>query len=271
MARRIVYHREAILADHPCDAGREEGLAQPRCAEQQQILPPRTEAGSKVPAQVQVPLGVFPWGAGQAATIRGIPVQLEGIKALAADVQHPAQLPDLLLCIVFFQAAAQAVAPIAGITAQGAAGLFRQVILRIAQLGQQLRPAPLQGEILIPDHPDGGQGIRATPQSGGDDLAHGTPDLPLDALQLRTLLIDLLLPLALLLLTALLVLVKAQGGLTQHLSVVCHGVFLLTTSCISPYGSRPSSPPAGRACGCRSGGPPPPCASRFRASGGGSR
>ena len=46
MARRIVYHREAILADHPCDAGREEGLAQPRCAEQQQILPPRTEAVS---------------------------------------------------------------------------------------------------------------------------------------------------------------------------------------------------------------------------------
>ena len=29
MTRRIVYHREAILADHPCDAGREEGLAQP--------------------------------------------------------------------------------------------------------------------------------------------------------------------------------------------------------------------------------------------------
>ena len=56
----------------------------------------------------------------------------------------------------------------------------------------------MQGEILIPDHPDGGQGIRATPQGGGDDLAHGTPDLPLDALQLRTLLIDLLLPLALL-------------------------------------------------------------------------
>ena len=56
--RRVVHHGEAALRHGAGDAGREEGLAQPRRTEQQQILPPRTEAGGKVPAQVQVPLFV---------------------------------------------------------------------------------------------------------------------------------------------------------------------------------------------------------------------
>lgn len=67
MPRRVVHHGEAVLADHPGDAGGQKRLAQARRAEQQQILLPGAEVPGEGLADLQIPLGRLSGGAGQAA------------------------------------------------------------------------------------------------------------------------------------------------------------------------------------------------------------
>ena len=225
MPRRVVHHGEAVLADHPGDAGGQKRLAQARRAEQQQILLPGAEVPGEGLADLQIPLGRLPGGAGQAAPVRGIVVQAEGIKALGADVQHVGQLRDLLPGVVAAQAGAHgAVRQEPGVAAPGAPGLLLQIVGRIAQSRKELPPAALEGQILVPDGVDGGHRVLAPLQSLGDDLAHGAAQAAVDVRQLRLPGKQLLLTLPELPGPALLILVKAGHGPAENFSVVGHGV-----------------------------------------------
>ena len=274
MTRRVIHHGEAVLTDHPGNAGRQKGLAQARVAEQQQVLCTGTEVPGKPAADLQIPLRRLPGRARQTVSVGGVPAQLEGIKALRADIQQVGQLGDLLPGVVAAQTGAHGpVGPEACVAAPGAPGLFLQIVGRIAHSLQKLPPAALEGQILIPDGVDGGNGILPLPQSPGDDLAHGAAQAAVDIRQLRLPAKQTLLPLPELLGPALLVLIKAGHGPTENFTVIGHRVPSFTTSYTFPCGNRfypASGPEARRTFWRRPAGPPPAYASRFRASGGGS-
>lgn len=136
------------------------------------------------PADLQDPGHVLPGRDAQRRIVRiGVPAEGKGLKALAAQIQHPAQLLLLLPGIVFAQAPAHLSAPIPGVPAQGAGGLLLQRILRQSHLGQQAALFLLEAQVLLPEHLHRRQRVGAPAKGGGDDAAHGGAQLPLDLTQ----------------------------------------------------------------------------------------
>ena len=110
----------------------------------------------------------------------GVPVQGKGVKALAPQVQHPAELLLLLLGVVPLQTAADPALAVSGVAAEGAEGRLLQGVLRQAQLPQQRPPLRLQAHILVPQPLHRRKRVRAPPQRAGDDAAHGGAKLALN-------------------------------------------------------------------------------------------
>ena len=227
MLRRVVYHAEAPFADHPGDAGGQEGLAQPRLAHQQQVVAAGGELPGVVLTHVVVALHVLPGGQLPLAPLRAVPVKGEGLKALAAQIQQLRQFLQLGPLIILPQAAAHLTVLIPGVAAQGAGGLLLQIVRRIAHAGQQLGPLALQLQIFVPQHPHRRQRIHAPPQGRGDQLGHGGAQLLLDLPQLRFRGVEPVPPAGKVRPAALLVLLEPGQRLTHDPSVVCHCVPLL--------------------------------------------
>ena len=114
-----------------------------------------------------------------------------------------------------------------GVAASGAPGLLLQIVGGVAQSREELLTAALEGQILVPDGVDGGNGILPLPQSPGDDLAHGAAQAAVDVRQLRLPGKQLLLTLPELPGPALLILIKAGHGPAENFTVIGHRVPLL--------------------------------------------
>ena len=180
--RRVVHHGEAALRHGAGDAGREEGLAQPRRAGEEQVAEVEpAELPGIAGAHVEDKLHVLPGGEGLPRPGQGgVVVQGEGVKGLLPQIQQLGQLPDLLLGAQRLKAGAHIGPHPAGVAALGAGGLVVQGVGGIAVLGQQRRLLRLEAQVFIPDYTDGGHRIAAVPQGGGDDLGDGAPQFPVD-------------------------------------------------------------------------------------------
>ena len=224
VARGVIDHREAPLADLPGDGGGQVGLSQARRAEEQQVLRPFAEvAGVLRAAVVDLLLHVLPGGLSLARLQPvGIPAQVKGVKALAPQIQHPGELSLLLPGAVAPQAPAHPAVPVSGVAAEGAGRRLVQGVLRQAQLRQQLPLLRLEAQVLVPQHRDGGGGVRPPAEGAGDDPAHGGAELGVDLAQPGLACEDPLPPLPAPLLPLPAVLLEPLQGQAQHSSVIGH-------------------------------------------------
>lgn len=209
----VVDHGEAGVADLPGDAGGEERLAQAGAAGEQQAAAAPGELAGKVPADVEVALHVGP-GRNAVAVPHGAVVQVEaeGVEPGLAQRQEPGELRQLLAGVVLLQAGADAGPGIAGVSAEGAGRLVLQVVGGIAHVLQQGGALALQGEIFVPQDPQGGQRVLALFGGGGHDAAHGGAEGAVDVPQAGLAGKDLPAALVQLGLPALAGLVKAGNG-----------------------------------------------------------
>ena len=181
MTGSIIHHRKALAADLSRNGGGKMGLTQSRTAEKQQIGRPFSEIMGILYTGIVHPLHMLPCGLGltRRPLIR-IPVRVEGVKALAAQIQQLGKLLALLLHIVYLQAPADLAAPVAGIAAQGTQRRFLQSRLRQPQLRQQGFPLRLQIEILFLQALDLRQRVLPPPQSRRQNPAGGAAQLLVD-------------------------------------------------------------------------------------------
>ena len=107
MPRRIVHHGPPGGADLPGDGSGEVGLSKPWVSKQKQVSGAAAELVGKLRAAVVDHLHMASRGLAVSRLHPvGVPVQGEGVKALAPQVQHPAELLLLLLGVVPLQTAA---------------------------------------------------------------------------------------------------------------------------------------------------------------------
>ena len=229
MARGVIDHGEAAVADLPGDGGGEVGLAEARRAEEQEV---GALAGGEIVREAAAdpfrPVHVLPVGdAGLRPLGVGVPVQGKALKALIAQVQEPGELLFLLPGIVLPQAAADlAVLPVAPVLAEGAEGLLLQGVLGKAHGAEQAGTLLLQAQVLVPQDLDGPGGVRAPDQGGADDLGHGGLQLPVDVPEPGLAEEDGLPAAGHLLLVAGAVVLIFRLRPAQELAVVCHASFL---------------------------------------------